>query len=57
MIFLKITWFDVFLGGSLQAILLCILGELAGEGAVAVAVGINDRLQGTGDTRRVTYDT
>ena len=33
--------------GSLQTSLLCILGELAGKGsvAVAVAVGVNDRCQ------------
>ena len=28
--------------GSLQTILLCIVGELAGGGSVAVAVGVSD---------------
>ena len=28
--------------GSLQAIVLCIVGEFAGEGFVAVAVGVSD---------------
>ena len=32
-----------FFGGSLQTSLLCIVGELAGEWSVAVAVGISDR--------------
>ena len=33
--------FQVF--GSLQSSLLCIMGELAGGGSVAKAVGITDR--------------
>ena len=33
------------------------MGELAGEESVAVAVGVSDRWQVTGDTRNVTLDT
>ena len=40
----------VFFGGSLQAGLLCIVGELAGEGSLAVAVGVSDRCHMIGDT-------
>ena len=41
--------------GSLQTTQLCISGELAGGGsmAVALAVGISDRLQVTGDLQYV----
>ena len=34
---------------SLRTSLLCIMGELAGGGSVAVAVGVSDRYQVTGD--------
>ena len=43
--------------GSLQTILLCIIGELAGRGSVAVAVGASDMLQVTSDTRHVKHET
>ena len=33
--------------GYLQTSLLCVVGELAGGGLVALAVGISDREQGT----------
>ena len=36
--------------GFWQTSLLCIVGELAGAGSVAVAVGVGDRLQVTLDT-------
>ena len=32
----------IFFSRSLQSILLCIVGELAGGGSVAVAVGVSD---------------
>ena len=36
--------FDIFSGfKSLRSSLLCIVGELAGGGSVAVAVGVSDR--------------
>ena len=38
-------------------ILLCILGELAGGGSVAVAVGVSDIWQVTGDMQNGTRDT
>ena len=50
--------------GSLQSSLLCIVGELAGKGSVAVAVGFSDRWKVTCDmcysscdTWQVTCDT
>ena len=39
--------------GSLQTILLCIVGKLAGGGSVAVAVGVSDMCQVTGDTQHM----
>ena len=36
---------------SIEITLLCILGELAGGGSFAVAVGVSDRWQVRGDTR------
>ena len=39
-----------------SSILLCILGELAGGGVMAVDVGFSDIQQVTGDTRHVTHD-
>ena len=41
----------------MQAILLCMVGELAGGGSVAVAVGVSNMLQVTSDTGHVTHDT
>ena len=41
MIFWVLKCFLIF--GSLQTTLLCIMGELAGGGSVAVAVGVSDR--------------
>ena len=41
MIFLRFEAFSVI--GSLRTSLLCIMGELAGGGSVAVAVGVSDR--------------
>ena len=37
--------FEFFLGGfgSLQTSLLCIVGDLAGRGALTVAVGVSER--------------
>ena len=37
-------------------ILLCIVRELVGEGSVAMAAGVSDMLQVTGDTGHVTLD-
>ena len=42
--------------GSLQTSLLCIMGELAGGGSLAVAVGV-DRWHATHDTWHVKNDT
>ena len=42
--------------GSLQTILLCIDGELQGEGSMAVAVGVCDMLPVTGDSQHKTCD-
>ena len=41
---------------SLQNILLCIVGELAWEGSVSVAVGISDMWHVEGDPQHVTGD-
>ena len=38
--FWRLEFFHVL--GSLQTSLLCIVGELAGEGSAAVAVGVSD---------------
>ena len=51
--FLGFCYFNVFL----QASLLWIMGELAGWGSVAVAVGVSDSWQVTHDTGHVTHDT
>ena len=42
--------------GSLHTILLCIDGELEGDGSMAVAVGVSDMLQVTGDSQHKTCD-
>ena len=42
---------------SLQTILMRIMGELTGEGSVAVAVGVGAMCQVTDDTQHVTHDT
>ena len=42
--------------GSLQTSLLCIMGESAGEGSVAVAVGVSDRWHVTHDKCNVKRD-
>ena len=42
---------------SWQNSLLCLMGELAWGGTVAVAVGVSDTWQVTGDTQHVTHDT
>ena len=58
--FLQFQWFFslnfcvVF--GSLQTSLLCIMGESAGEGSVAVAVGVSDRWHVTHDKCNVKRD-
>ena len=45
---------ELFWGfGSFCTSLLCIVGELAGGGSVAVAVGVTDRLQVKGDMRHM----
>ena len=46
-----------FLFGSMKTIILCIVGELAERGLVAVAVGISDILQVTCDMQNMTGDT
>ena len=46
----------VWVFGSLRTSILCILGELAGRGSVAVVVGFFDRLQVTGDRWHATHD-
>ena len=43
--------------GSFQVSLLCIVGELAGGGSVAVAVSLSDKWQVTCDRWRMTHDT
>ena len=49
--------FDNFwVSGSLQTSWLCIMGELAGGGSVAVAVGISDMWQVTCNTWHMTHD-
>ena len=48
--------FFLWVFGSLQTSLLCIMGELAGEGSVALAVAVSDRLQVTSDTRHIKCD-
>ena len=40
--------------GSSRTILLCIVGKLAGGGYVAVAFGVSEMCQVTGDTRHIT---
>ena len=40
----------------MEIILLCIVGELAGGGSGAVAVGLSDRSQVIGFTQHVTHD-
>ena len=47
---MNFTFEFVWVFWSLQTNLLCIVGELAGGGSVAVAVGVSDRLQLTRDT-------
>ena len=42
---------------EVKKILPCILGDVAGGGSMAVAVGVSDMRQVTGDTRHVTHDT
>ena len=53
--FLRFGIFQVLV--SLWTLLLCITGELAGQGSVAVAVGISDRWQVTRSKRHMTNDT
>ena len=53
MIFSFLIFFWDF--GSLQASLLCIVGDLAGRGSVAVAVGVSDRWHSIGDTWHLTH--
>ena len=52
--FCALTSYWVF--GSLLNSLLFILRELAGEGSVAVGVGISDKRQVIGDTQHATCD-
>ena len=54
MIFCILTLFWVFWSSGIS--LLCIVGEFPGKGSLAVAVGVSDQGQVTGDTRHVTHD-
>ena len=54
MIFCTLTFCRVL--GSVQTRLLCIMGDSAGGGSVAVAVGISDKLQ-VKVTRDMWYGT
>ena len=40
-----------------NSIILCTVGELAGRGSMAVAVGVSDMRQVTGDLSHLTFDT
>ena len=54
-IFWILKFFQVF--GWLRTSLLCIAGELAGGGPVALAIGVSDRWQVTGDVSNMACDT
>ena len=54
--FVEFVRLNLFVFFSLQTNLLCIMGELAGGGSLAVAVCLSDKWKVTGDRRLVTYD-